>query len=46
MPLDLTVPSMEEVLTNEDTVRTGWILLLAQLVVSIVLAVFVIRKAR
>lgn len=41
-----TLRSMEEVLTNEDTVRTGWLLLLAQLIVSVILAVFVIRKAR
>lgn len=37
---------MEEVLTSEDTVRTGWILLLAQLLVSVVVALFVVRKAR
>lgn len=41
-----TLRSMEEVLTSEDTVRTGWILLLAQLLVSVVVALFVVRKAR
>jgi len=37
---------MEEVLTNEDTVRAGWLLLIAQLVVSAAVALFVVRKAR
>jgi len=37
---------MEEVLTNEDTVRAGWLLLVAQLAVSAAVAIFVVRKAR
>ena len=37
---------MEEVLTNSDTVRTGWIILLVQLVITIMVAIFIIRKAR
>jgi len=41
-----TLRSMEEVLTNEDTVRAGWLLLVAQLVVSAAVAIFVVRKAR
>jgi len=41
-----TLRSMEEVLTNEDTVRTGWLLLLTQLVITVMVALFVVRKAR
>jgi len=41
-----TLRSMEEVLTNEDTVRAGWLLLVAQLAVSAAVALFVVRKAR
>jgi len=41
-----TLRSMEEVLTNEDTIRTGWLLLLAQLVITVIVALFVVRKAR
>jgi len=41
-----TLRSMEEVLTKEDTVRAGWLLLVAQLVVSAAVAIFVVRKAR
>lgn len=41
-----TLRSMEEVLTNENTVRAGWLLLAAQLLVSVALALFVLRKAR
>ena len=37
---------MEEVLTNSDTVRTGWIILLVQLVISIMVAMFIVKKAR
>ena len=38
--------SMEEVLSNSDAVRTGWMILLAQLFISIIVALFIIRKAR
>ena len=38
--------SMEEVLTNSDAVRTGWMILLAQLFVSILVAMFIVKKAR
>eukprot|EP00090_Calanus_glacialis_P047455 TRINITY_DN9872_c0_g1_i11.p1 TRINITY_DN9872_c0_g1~~TRINITY_DN9872_c0_g1_i11.p1 ORF type:complete len:291 (-),score=78.85 TRINITY_DN9872_c0_g1_i11:39-911(-) len=41
-----TLRSMEEVLTNSDAVRTGWMILLAQLFVSILVAMFIIKKAR
>jgi len=41
-----TLRSMEEVLTNTETVRTGWMILLAQLVITIMVATFIIRKAR
>ena len=37
---------MEEVLTNSDTVRTGWVILLTQLFISIIVAMFIIKKAR
>jgi uncharacterized membrane protein (DUF485 family) len=37
---------MEEVLTNSDAVRTGWMILLAQLFVSILVAMFIVKKAR
>ena len=37
---------MEEVLTNFNTVRTGWIILLVQLVISIMVAMFIVKKAR
>ena len=37
---------MEEVLSNSDAVRTGWMILLAQLFISIIVALFIIRKAR
>jgi hypothetical protein len=37
---------MEEVLTNPDAVRTGWMILLAQLFVSILVAMFIVKKAR
>ena len=37
---------MEEVLTNSDAVRTGWMILLAQLLVSILVAMFIVKKAR
>jgi hypothetical protein len=39
-------PSMEEVLTNEDTVRTGWLLLAGQLCISVAVGVLVVRRAR
>ena len=38
--------SMEEVLTNKDAVRTGWMILLMQLFISILVAMFVVKKAR
>eukprot|EP00092_Neocalanus_flemingeri_P038186 GFUD01041564.1.p1 GENE.GFUD01041564.1~~GFUD01041564.1.p1 ORF type:complete len:292 (+),score=72.10 GFUD01041564.1:187-1062(+) len=41
-----TLRSMEEVLTNSDTVRTGWIILLVQLVITAMVAMFIVRKAR
>jgi len=41
-----TLRSMEEVLTNSDTVRTGWVILLTQLFISIIVAMFIIKKAR
>jgi len=41
-----TLRSMEEVLSNSDAVRTGWMILLAQLFISIIVALFIIRKAR
>jgi len=37
---------MEEVLSNSDAVRTGWMILLAQLFISIIVALFIVRKAR
>ena len=37
---------MEEVLTNSDAVRTGWMILLVQLFVSILVAMFIVKKAR
>ncbi len=37
---------MEEVLTNEDTVRTGWLLLAGQLCISVAVGVLVVRRAR
>jgi protein maelstrom len=41
-----TLRSMEEVLSNSDAVRTGWMILLAQLFISIIVALFIVRKAR
>jgi len=41
-----TLRSMEEVLTNSDAVRTGWMILLAQLFISILVAMFIVKKAR
>jgi len=41
-----TLRSMEEVLSNSDAVRTGWMILLAQLFISIMVAIFIVRKAR
>ena len=37
---------MEEVLSNSDAVRTGWMILVAQLFISIMVAIFIVRKAR
>ena len=37
---------MEEVLSNSDAVRTGWMILLVQLIISIMVAIFIISKAR
>ena len=37
---------MEEVLTNSDAVRTGWMILLVQLFVSILVVMFIVKKAR
>ena len=37
---------MEEVLTNSDAVRTGWMILLAQLFVSILVGMFIVKKAK
>ena len=37
---------MEEVLTNEDTVRTGWLLLAAQLCISVAVGILVVRRAK
>jgi len=41
-----TLRSMEEVLTNSDTVLTGWTILLVQLVISILVAIFIVKRAR
>lgn len=41
-----TLRSMEEVLTNEDTVRTGWLLLAGQLCISVAVGILVVRRAR
>lgn len=41
-----TLRSMEEVLTSEDSLAMGWLLLAAQLLASVAVAMFVVRKAR
>lgn len=41
-----TLRSMEEVLTNSDNMLAGWVILLAQLLVTVLVGVFVVRSAR
>ena len=37
---------MEEVVTNSDHMMTGWIILIIQLVITIMVAMFIVRRAR
>ena len=41
-----TLRSMEEVVTNSDHMMTGWIILIIQLVITIMVAMFIVRRAR
>ena len=41
-----TLRSMEEVLTSSGGLLTGWLVLLAQLLLTSLVAVFIIRRAR
>merc|ERR550519_897853 len=44
--LGSTLRSMEEVMSSEETKKTGYILLMSQVVMMCLVAVFVIRRAR
>ena len=41
-----TLRSMEEVLTNSDHMLTGWVILLVQLVITLLVGVLIVRSAR
>jgi len=41
-----TLRSMEEVLNSEETVRTGWYLLAGQLGLSLLVGLFIVRRAK
>lgn len=41
-----TLRSMEEVLTNSDNMLAGWVILLVQLVITLLVGVFIVRSAR
>jgi len=41
-----TLRSMEEVVTNSDHMMTGWVILIIQLLITLMVGVFIVRKAR
>jgi len=41
-----TLRSMEEVVTNSDHMVTGWIILIIQLIITIMVGMFIVRRAR
>jgi len=41
-----TLRSMEEVLSNEETMRTGWMLLAAQLALSLLVGILIVQRAK
>ena len=44
--LGSTLRSMEEVLTNSEHMLTGWVILLVQLVITLLVGVLIVRSAR
>ena len=41
-----TLRSMEEVLTNSENMLAGWLILLVQLVITLLVGVLIVRSAR
>lgn len=41
-----TLRSMEEVVTNSDHMMTGWVILIIQLLITLMVGVFIVKKAR
>ena len=41
-----TLRSMEEVLTNSDNMLAGWVILIVQLVITLLVGIFIVRSAR
>ena len=41
-----TLRSMEEVVTNSDHMMTGWIILIIQLIITMMVGMFIVKRAR
>ena len=41
-----TLRSMEEVVTNSDNMMTGWVILIFQLLITLMVGMFIVKKAR
>ena len=41
-----TLRSMEEVVTNSDNMLAGWVILIIQLIITFMVAMFIVKRAR